>query len=48
MFIRVRENPYFDIATLLKSHFGKGVSCKFAIYFQNTFYYEHLWVAACK
>ena len=24
-------------ATLLKSHFGIGVSCKFAAYFQNTF-----------
>ena len=26
------------IATLLKSHFRMGVPCKFAAYFQNTFY----------
>ena len=33
-------------ATLLKSQFGMGVSCKFAVYFQNTFSYEHLWTAS--
>ena len=29
--------------TLLKSPFGMGI---FAAYFQNIFYYEHLWTAA--
>ena len=33
-------------ATLLKSQIGMGVSCKFVVYFQNTFSEEHLWVAA--
>ena len=33
-------------ATLLKSHFDMGVSCKFAAYFQNTFSWEYLWKAA--
>ena len=26
-----------QLQTLLKSHFGMGVSCKFAAYFQNIF-----------
>ena len=38
--------PQIYKATLLKSHFGMGVICKFAADFQNTFSYEHLWVAA--
>ena len=39
--------PLFCFATLLKSHLGMGIcwaSCKFAAYFQNTLYYEHLWM----
>ena len=34
------------LATLLKSHFGMLLSCKFAVYFQSTFYLEHLGMAA--
>ena len=33
-------------ATLLKSHFGMGVLCKFATCFQNTISQEHVLVAA--
>ena len=33
-------------ATLLKSHFGMGVLCKFAAYFENTFSQEQFWRAA--
>ena len=31
------------VASLLKSHFGMG---KFAAYFQNNFYWKHLWMVA--
>ena len=31
----------------LKSHFGRVFSCKFAAYFQNTLFQEHLFVVAC-
>ena len=36
------KQPSSCFATLLKSHFGMGVSaCKITAYFQNTFLYEH-------
>ena len=33
-------------ATLLKSHYDMGVLLYIAAYFQNTFSWEHLWMAA--
>ena len=37
---------YLNKVALFKSHFGIGVSCKFAAYFQSTFSQEYLWLAA--
>ena len=44
-----RSNPpevFLGKPILLKSHFGMGDLRKFAVLFQNTFYYEHIWKLA--